>query len=124
MTIAKAVMATLVAIGGALVTALGTGGGTFSTVDGRHWVLALIAVLGSGAITWWTENGPWHPYIKAVVAFLTAGFGAAAIALNDNHISQAEWVTIAMAAIIALAAVFQTANGVVVPTAQRMPSQR
>lgn len=110
MTYAKALIAIVVAALGALVTALGTGGGTFSTVDGRHWVLAAVAVLGSGGVTWLVENGAAHMYIKAVVAFLSAGFGAAAIALNDNHISQAEWVTIAMAAVVALAGVYQVSN--------------
>jgi hypothetical protein len=109
MTYAKAAVAVVVAALGAIVTALGTGGGTFSTVDGKHWVLAAVAVLGSGAVTWLVENST-HPYIKAVVAFLSAGFGAAAVALNDNHISQAEWVTIASAAVLALAGVYQVRN--------------
>lgn len=106
---AKAGLAILIAAGGAIIQALGTGGGTFSSVDARHWVLAAVAVLGSGAVVALVENST-HPYIKAVVAGLTAGFAAAAIALNDNHISQAEWVTIAMAAVVAYAGVYQIRN--------------
>ena len=107
---AKAIIAIVIAAGGALVTALGTGGGTFGSVDGKHWLYAAIAVLGSGGIVWLTENGAAHLYIKAVVAFLSAGFGSLAIALNDNHVSQAEWVTAAVAAVVALAAVYQVTN--------------
>ncbi len=105
----KAALAIVIAALGAIVQALGTGGGTFSTVDGKHWVFAIIAVLGSGAVVAVVENST-HPYIKATSAGLTAGFAAAAIALNDNHISQAEWVTIAMAAVVAYTGVYQIKN--------------
>jgi hypothetical protein len=108
---AKAILAIVIAAGGALFTAVSTGGGTFSSVDGKHWLVAAIAVLGSGGVTWLCANGPDHQYIKSVVAFLSAGFGAAVIALNDNHITQPEWITIAMASVVALAGVFQISNG-------------
>jgi hypothetical protein len=107
---AKAILAAVIAAGGALITALGTGGGTFHSVDGKHWLIAALAVLGSGGITWLTTNGSVHPYIKAVVAFLSAGFGSAVIALNDNLITQPEWITIAMASVVALAGVYQISN--------------
>jgi hypothetical protein len=113
---AKEILAMVIAALAAITQALGTGGGTFSSVDGKHWVLAGIAVLSSGALTAIVENST-HPYIKAVVAALTAGFGAAAIALNDNHISQAEMVTIVMAAVVAYAGVYQI-TGARAPTTQ------
>jgi hypothetical protein len=110
MTSAKAAVAIIIATAGALVTALGTGGGTFGSIDTKHWLIAGAAILGSGGVTWFAENTSAHTYIKAVVAFLSAGIGSVVLALNDNVVTQAEWITAFSAAVVALAAVYQIPN--------------
>lgn len=102
----KAIMAIIIAGLGALITALSTGGGTFSSVDTKHWLVALGTVLGSGIFVGIIENNP-HLWIKAVMAGLTGGIGSLVIALNDNHITQIEWVTAFSVAATALLAVYQ-----------------
>ena len=42
-------------------------------------------------------------YAKAIVAALTAGLIAAQTAITDGHITSSDWVTIALAALGALA---------------------
>jgi hypothetical protein len=89
MTAMKALMAILVSLAGALAVALGTGNtGSLGSLDATHWLLAIASVLGSGGVVWFCENGPWHPYIKTVVAFLSAGIASLVTALNDSIITQ------------------------------------
>jgi hypothetical protein len=110
---AKAVIATLVAIAGALVTALGTSPqqnlAHLSTVT---WLTAIGAILASGAITWWTQNvqGVAGGIIKAVVASAGAFITALITAYSDNVVSQAELIGAISAALVALAAVYQVKN--------------
>jgi len=106
----KAILAVLVAAGGALVTALGTGTTSFSNISTQSWLIAAGTVLGSGGLVWLTQNGPWHQYVKTVMAFLSAGVGSLVIALNDGVITQAEWITAASAAVVATGLVYQAAN--------------
>lgn len=113
MTIAKAVMAIVVSAAGALVTALGTSPEqTLSGLSAKTWLVAIIAILGSGGFTWLAQNIPGVAggIIKAVVAFLTAGLASLVVALNDGVITQAEWITAFSAAAVALAAVYQITN--------------
>ena len=110
MPYAKAILALLVSAGGALVVALGTGNTTVGDISTKSWLLAALAVLGSGGLVWLTENGPAAPYIKSVMAFLTAGVGSLVVALDDNVITQAEWITAASAAAVATGFVFQASN--------------
>lgn len=113
MTVAKAILAIVVSAAGALVTALGTSPQqSLSALDAKTWLVALIAILGSGGVTWLAENiqGLAGGIIKAVVAFLTAGIGSLVVALNDGVISQAEWITAFSASAVALAAVYQITN--------------
>ena len=111
MQYAKAILAVLISAGGALVVALGTGNNSFSSIDTLHWLLAAGTVLGSGGLVWFTENTAAAPIIKAVVAFLSAGIGSLVVALNDNVITQAEWITAFTAAVTATGFVYQVANG-------------
>lgn len=107
----KALLAVLISAAGAIVVALGTGNnGTLSSIDTTHWLLAAASVLGSGGVVWFCQNGPWHTYIKTVVAFLSAGVASLVMALNDNHITQAEWVTAFIAAVTATGFVYQATN--------------
>ena len=110
MTYLKAFLAVVVSAAGALVVALGTGNTDISNIDTKSWLVTALAVLGSGGIVWLTENGPWHTYIKTVMAFLSAGIGSLVIALDDNHINQAEWLTAFSAAVVATGFVFQASN--------------
>jgi hypothetical protein len=113
MKYAKAVLAVVVAAAGALVTALGTGStGDVSNIDTKHWIIAALTVLGSGAMVAALSNIPGIAggIAKTAIAFLTAGLGSLVIALNDNHITQLEWVTAFMAAVIATGLVYETTN--------------
>jgi hypothetical protein len=110
MTALKAVVAIVVSAAGALVTALGPGSNTLGHIDGTHWLLAVAAILGSGGVVWFTENGPAHPYVKTVVAFLSAGIASLVTALNDSHITQSEWIVAFVAAVTATGLVYQVSN--------------
>jgi hypothetical protein len=114
MKYAKAIVAIVVSALGALVVALGVGSNaTFGSIDGKHWLVAALAVLASGGMTALLTNiqGIAGGIAKATVAFLSAGFASLIIALNDAHITQAEWLVAASAAIVAGAAVYEKANG-------------
>lgn len=106
----KAIAAVVIAAVGALVVALGTGNTDFGDISGKSWLIALATVLASGAVVWWTENGPAAPAIKAIVGFLSAGVGALVIALEDDVLTRAEQLTAFGVAVAALAAVFQLTN--------------
>jgi hypothetical protein len=111
MTALKAVVAIVVSAAGALVVALGTGNNMgLGDLDTQHWLIAIATVLGSGGVVWLCENGPWHTYIKAVVAFLSGGIASLVVALNDGHISQAEMLVAFVAAVTATGLVYQATN--------------
>lgn len=110
MTVIKAVLAIVVSALGAVTIALGTGNTDIGDIDTKSWLVAALAVIGSGGVVWLTENGPAAPAIKAVMAFLSAGLGALVLALDDNVISQAEWLTAFSAAIVATGFVYQIRN--------------
>lgn len=104
----KAILAVAVSAIGAAVVALGTTStGDIGDVSGQSWLIAALAVLGSGGIVWWTQNGPAAPAIKAVMALLSAGIASLVLALDDNVISQAEWLTALSAAVLASGLVYQ-----------------
>lgn len=109
---AKAIVSTVVAAVGALVVALGTGNTDFHDISTQSWLIAAGTVLASGGIVWLTENGVAAPAIKAVVAFLSAGVGSLVVALDDSHISQAEYLTAFSAAVVATGFVYQVTNKV------------
>jgi hypothetical protein len=108
----KAIAAIVVSAIGALVVALGTGNTDFGDIDTKHWLLAALAVLGSGGFVWLVENVPGVAggIIKAVLAFLTAGIGSLVLALDDNILTRAEELTALSAAIAATGLVYQLTN--------------
>jgi hypothetical protein len=106
----KALAAVLVSALGAAAVALGTGATDFGDIDTKSWLVAALAVLGSGGIVWLTENGPAAPAIKAVMAFLSAGIGSAVLALDDDVFSRAEQLTALSAAVVATGFVYQLTN--------------
>jgi hypothetical protein len=107
----KAILTTVIGIGAALVTALGTGNEDFSSISAQAWVLAILTVLGSGALVWWTENTKAAPVIKTVIAGLSAGLGSLVLALDADGtlgtVTQAEWITAFVAAVTATGLVYQ-----------------
>jgi len=107
----KAIIAVVVSALGAAAVALGTGNTDFGDIDGKTWLIAALAVLGSGGIVWLTENGPAAPAIKAVMAFLSAGIGSLVLALDDDVLTRAEQLTAVVAAIAATGLVYQMSNG-------------
>lgn len=106
----KALAAVVVAALGALVVALGTGHTDFADIDTQSWLVAALAVLGSGGLVWFTENGPAAPAVKAVMAFLSGGIGTLVVALDDDVLTRAEQLTALSAAIVATGLVFQVSN--------------
>lgn len=107
---AKAIAAVVVAAMGAVVVALGTGNTDFGDISGKSWLVALLAVLGSGGMVRLTENAPAARAIKAVMAFLSAGVGSLVLALDDDVLSRAEQLTAFSAAIVATGFVYQITN--------------
>jgi hypothetical protein len=106
----KALVAVVVSALGALVVALGTGATDFGDISTQQWLIAALAVLGSGGIVWFTENGPAAPYIKAAMAFLSAGIASLVVALDDDVLTQAEKLTALSAAVVATGFVYQVQN--------------
>lgn len=107
----KALAAVVVSALGALVVALGTGATDFGDISTQQWLIAAGAVLGSGGLVWLTENGPYAPAIKAVMAFLSAGVASLVLALEDDVLTRAEQLTALSAAIVATGFVYQLSNG-------------
>lgn len=109
---AKAIITLVVAVVGALVTALGPGNESLGDLSTQTWLVALGTVLGSSGLVWFCENGPWHQYIKTVVAFLSAGVPSLVAALDDGVITQGELLAAFSVAVVATGLVFQTPNAV------------
>lgn len=113
----KALIAILVSAAGALATALGTGNdSSLGHLDTTHWLLAILSVLGSGGVVYFCENTAEAPIIKTIVAFLTAGIASLVTALNDSHITQAEWLVAFVAAVTATGLVYQATGTPKTPT--------
>jgi len=110
---AKFLVALVLSACGALVTALGTGGGSFHSIDGKHWIIAALAVLGSAGLVGLIDNisGIAGGIARAAVAFLSAGLASVVVALNDSVITQAEYVTAFSAAVAAAALVYHVGGG-------------
>lgn len=106
----KAVLAVVVAALGALVTALGPGDVALGDLSARDWLVAALAVLGSGGLVWLVENGPAAPIAKAIMALLTGGIGALVLALDDNVLTTQEILAAAATAIVATGLVYQAKN--------------
>lgn len=106
----KAIIAIVISAMGAIVVALGTGNTDVGDLDASSWLIAALTVLGSGGLVYLSENGPAAPAIKSIMAFLSAGIGSLVLALDDNHVTQAEWLTAASAAVVATGFVYQATN--------------
>jgi hypothetical protein len=127
MKYAKALVTLVISFLGALVTALGTGNNaSFGSIDLKHWLIAMATVVGSTGMVALVENIPGvaGTVAKAIVAFLSAGIGSLIIALNDNHISQAEGLVALIAAISATGLVYQVPNVIRVARPAQTPVTR
>ena len=110
---AKAILAFLIAVGGALVTALGTSPQqNLSHFDTVTWLTTIGAILATPALTALVENMPGIAggIIKAIVgsggAFLTSLIAAYA----DNVVTQGEWIGAVCIGLTALAGIYQVTN--------------
>lgn len=106
----KAATAVVVSAIGALVVALGTGATDFADISTESWLIAIGAVLASGGLVWFTENGPAAPIIKAVMGGLTAGVASLTVALDDDVLTRAEQLSALGAFIVGLGFVYQLPN--------------
>lgn len=109
----KAIIALLVAILAALAGALGVDSSKdFGDVDTQTWLIALGAVLASGALVWFVQNVPGVAggIIKAVVGGLSAAVTSLITALDDHQLTRVEQVTALSAFIVGLSAVYQFKN--------------
>jgi energy-converting hydrogenase Eha subunit A len=104
----KAGIALVVAILAALTTAY-TGKTDFSDIDTKTWLIALGAVIASGALTAFVTNvaGVAGGIIKAVIAAFGAAITSLITAYDDNLISPEEKLTALSAFVIGLSLVYQ-----------------
>ena len=104
----KAGIALLVDVLAALTTAF-TGRTDFGDIDTKTWLIALGAVLASGALTAFVTNvtGVAGGIIKAVVGAFGAAVAALITAYDDNLISPSEKLTALSAFVIGLSLVYE-----------------
>ena len=107
----KAITALVVAVATALAAAIGNG--SLDDLDTEGWIKVALVVLGGTAATWFAENVPGVAggIIKAVLAAAGAGLTAWTVAYENDHvITQGEWLTVFIAVVGALTAVYQIRN--------------
>jgi uncharacterized membrane protein len=104
----KGFIALLVAVLAALTTAL-TGKTDFADIDTRTWLIALGAVLASGALTAFVTNvaGVAGGIIKAVVGAFGAAVASLVTSLDDQKLTQVEMLTALSAFVVGLSLVYQ-----------------
>lgn len=104
----KAGIALLVAILGALTVAV-TGKTDFGDIDTQTWLVALGAVLASGALTAFVQNVPGVAggIMKAVIGAFGAGIATLITAYDDNLVSPEEQLTALSAFVVGLSLVYQ-----------------
>ena len=109
----KALVALVMAVLTALIQALGNG--AVGDLTGHDWVRVALVILGGTAATWFAENGAAAPIIKGILGAATAGLTAWTVAYENDvpalgHVSQGEWLGVALAVFAALTAVYQLSN--------------
>lgn len=116
MTNAKAGVAVVIALGVAITAAL-QGDNTIGVQDG---IVIALAVLGSGALTWWLDKSQ---AAKAFAGGLGASLTALGVAISDDQIvTHAEWATAVVGGLIAFSGVFWTPNEIPPPDEGNPPS--
>jgi energy-converting hydrogenase Eha subunit A len=116
----KAGIALLVAILAALTTAV-TGKTDFGDIDTKTWLIALGAVLASGALTAFVQNvaGVAGGIIKAVIGAFGAAVAALITAYDDNLISPEEQLTALSAFVVGLGLIYQIPD----PESETLPAE-
>jgi len=109
---AKAIVAVIVSAVAAMATALGPGDRNIGDLGTKEWVEIILAVLASGGLVWFVQNVPGLAggVIKAIIGALTAGFTSLLVALQDEVITQSEYMVALGAAIVASGFVYQIRN--------------
>jgi hypothetical protein len=104
----KGLIALAVAVLAALTTAL-TGKTDFADIDTRTWLIALGAVLASGALTAFVTNvaGVAGGIIKAVIGAFGAAIASMVTSLDDQVLTQVEILTAISAFVVGLSLVYQ-----------------
>lgn len=104
----KGFIALVVAILAALTTAL-TGKTDIGDIDTRTWLIALGAVIASGALTAFVTNitGVAGGIIKAVIGAFGAAVASLITALDDQVLTQVEIVTAISAFVVGLSLVYE-----------------
>lgn len=106
----KAILATLISIGAAFATALGTSPQqNLSHLGPVDWLKIILAILASGGFTWWVENvvGVAGGIIKAFAAGAGALCTSLITAYADSVVTQGELIGAITAAAIAILGVYQ-----------------
>ena len=116
----KGLIALLVAVLAALTSAL-TGKTDFADIDTRTWLIALGAVLASGALTAFVTNvaGVAGGIIKAVIGALGATVASLVTSLDDQVLTQVEMLTALSAFVVGLSLVYQIPE----PGSDMVPSE-
>jgi len=106
--VVKGAIALLVAVLAALTTAL-TGKTDIGDIDTRTWLIALGAVLASGALVVFVQNvtGLAGGIIKAVIGAFGAAVTSLITALDDQVLTQVEIITALSAFVVGLSLVYQ-----------------
>lgn len=89
-------------VGAFIVTALTAYSAAYdsgSDVSNSEWIGIAVAVAGSSAAVWYVTNGPGGIYAKAIFASVTAAGASAMLALQDEILTQTEFITIVIAAL-------------------------
>ena len=109
---AKAFTALVLAIITAIAAAVGNG--ALDELGTEGWVKVAIVILGGTALTQFVDNvlGAYGGAIKSMIGAATAGLTAWTVAYENDQpvqfvISQGEWLTVAIAVVTALSAVYQ-----------------
>lgn len=104
----KGFIALVVAVLAALTAAV-TGKTDFSDIDTRTWLIALGAVLASGALTAFVTNvaGVAGGIIKAVIGAFGAAVASLVTSLDDQVLTQVEMLTALSAFVVGLSLVYQ-----------------
>jgi hypothetical protein len=115
-TIAKAIVVTIVAAGSAVVAAL-QGDNTIGAQDG---IVIALAILGSAGVVWYADKAQAG---KAFVGGLGVALGSLSIAISDDMVvTNAEWIASAIAGLVAFQAVYWTPNEELPPDGGNPPS--
>jgi hypothetical protein len=100
-------------------------GALFVALDGDSaitvydWTIVGGTVLASGGVTWWLTRST---YAKAIGAALTASLGSLSVAVVDGSgVTQQEWLTVGIAGIGILTAVYQIPNSEEAPAPAGVP---